>query len=232
MLDCNMASISENLSQVRLRMNAAAERSGRQPGSVELVAVSKSAKVPKIREAIALGLTTFGENRIQDAEPKIAELADPSLRFHMIGHLQSNKVKTAVALFSTIESVDTVRLAEKISQEAALAGKVMPILVEVNISGEAEKYGFKPEEVYGAMDEIVKLPNLKVEGLMGMAPNTADVELRRKSFKTLKGLFSVCKTIKSPNLEMKVLSMGMSDDFETAIEEGANRVRVGRAIFS
>lgn len=232
MLDCNMASISENLSQVRLRMNVAAERSGRQPGSVELVAVSKSAKVPKIREAIALGLTTFGENRIQDAEPKIAELADPSLRFHMIGHLQSNKVKSAVALFSTIESVDTVRLAEKISQEAVLAGKVMPILVEVNISGETEKYGFKPEEVYGAMDEIVKLPNLKVEGLMGMAPNTADVELRRKSFKTLKGLFSVCKTIKSPNLEMKVLSMGMSDDFETAIEEGANRVRVGRAIFS
>ena len=232
MLDCNMASISENLSQVRLRMNAAAERSGRKPESVELVAVSKSAKVPKIREAIALGLTTFGENRIQDAEPKIAELSDPSLRFHMIGHLQSNKVKTAVALFSTIESVDTVRLAEKISQEAALAGKVMPILVEVNISGETEKYGFKPEEVYGAMDEIVKLPNIKVEGLMGMAPNTADVELRRKAFKTLKGLFSVCKTIKSPNLEMKVLSMGMSDDFETAIEEGANRVRVGRAIFS
>ncbi len=224
-------SIRERLESVRSRIAGAAQRAGRRAADITLVAVSKGAAIQEIVEAGQAGLSVFGENKVQEAVQKIPAVSLAELQWHMVGHLQSNKVKDAVALFHLIQSVDTVRVAEKISQEAVLAGKTMPVLLEVNVSGEQAKYGFKSEEIYSAVDSVVQLPNIKVLGLMGMAPDAADPAPRRAAFKMLKGLFGVCKTMKYPALEMKYLSMGMSDDFEIAIEEGSNMVRIGRAIF-
>ena len=224
--------VKERLGSVRARIEAAALRSGRQASDITLVAVTKGAVAALISEACESALVTFGENKVQEAGEKIAQLNRPELQWHFIGHLQSNKVKSAVSLFHLIQSVDTVRLAEKINEEALAAGKIMPVLLEVNISGEEQKYGFSAEEIYTKLEPIAELPNLKVMGLMGMA-SEGDAEQARSQFKKLKGLFSVCRGMKknAGTLEMKYLSMGMSDDFEIAIEEGSNMVRLGRAIF-
>lgn len=220
-----------NLERVRALIAQAAERGGRNVADITLVAVTKGVEPAIVNDAAVQGLAVFAENKVQEAAEKIPQVTAPGIQWHMIGHLQSNKVKTAVALFQLIQSVDTVRLAERISEEAVLAGKTMDILLEVNASGEEQKYGFRPEEVYTAIDEVLAFPNLRVVGFMGMAPNSSDPELRRAAFKKLKGAFSVCKTLKRPNLEMKTLSMGMSDDFEIAVEEGATMLRLGRALF-
>ncbi len=225
-----MVSVKDNFEKIQSRLAAAAEKSGRSLKDVTVLAVTKAASIPQIQEAQALGLSLFGENRIQDATPKIAAL-DPGLQWHMIGHLQSNKVPEAVNLFAMIQSVDTVRLAEKINSEAEKSNKIMPVLLEVNVSAEEQKYGFSPEEIYTAIEEISVLESIQVLGLMGMAPNSEDPELRRAAFKKMKNIFSVCKSIKKDNIQMKHLSMGMSDDFEIAVEEGSNMVRLGRSIF-
>lgn len=226
-----MANFKESLDRVRVSIQNAAERSGRSAADITLVAVTKSVPAAVVSEAAAQGLTFFGENKVQEAAEKIPQVLAPEARWQMIGHLQSNKVKAAVSLFHLIQSVDSARLAEKIGEEAVLAGKTMDVLLEVNVSGEEQKYGFKPEAVYTALDEILAVPGIRVLGLMGMAPNASDPDLRRAAFKKLRGIFSVCKTLKRPNLDMKTLSMGMSDDFEIAIEEGSTMVRIGRALF-
>ncbi|MBI3316009.1 MAG: YggS family pyridoxal phosphate-dependent enzyme [Candidatus Omnitrophica bacterium] len=209
----------------------AAGESGRTAKDIQLVAVTKDVGSEAIREAIAAGVLLFGENRVQEAETKIPLVSAEGASWHMIGHLQTNKVKPAVSLFQTIQSVDSVRLAKAISGACAESGRTASVLLEVNVSGESQKYGFSPEEIYAAVEAIVALPNVFVKGLMGMAPNTGDAELKRAAFKKLRNIFSVLKTLKNPQLEMKVLSMGMSDDFEIAIREGSNMVRLGRALF-
>ena len=222
-------SISANLDAVRGRMRAASERAGRNPASVTLVAAVKGVDPPRLMEALDAGLTDCGENIVQDAEERIAALGTKAkaARWHFIGHLQSNKVGAALRLFDILESVDSVRLAEQISRRAdaaaqPVAGKA-PILLEVNVALETSKYGFRPEEVAGAISTISRLPNLSLDGLMTVAPAVADPERVRPVFRNLRLLAEANG--------LSVLSMGMTNDFEVAIEEGATLVRVGRAIF-
>lgn len=223
--------ISEKLEIIRKNIEEAAVKSGRALKDVTLIAVTKSASNEKILQAKEAGLATFGENKVQEAEAKIQALG-PGLEWHMIGHLQSNKVKTAVSLFNLIQSVDSVRLAKTINDEAEAAQKVMNVLLEVNASGEQQKYGFAPEEIYTALDQMREFKSIKILGVMGMAPNSPDEGARRAAFKKLKSIYSVCKSVKQPNLEVKILSMGMSDDYKIAVEEGSNMVRIGRALFA
>ncbi|MBI2095076.1 MAG: YggS family pyridoxal phosphate-dependent enzyme [Candidatus Omnitrophica bacterium] len=223
------ASIAERVAQVRERIEAAARRSGRSAGEITLVAVTKGVSAEGIKAARAAGLSFFGENRVQEAAAKIP--AGSPGEWHMIGHLQTNKVAEAVRMFQMVQSVDSVRLAGKIDEECARADRTMPVLFEVNVAGEAQKYGFKPEEIYAALDAAERLGRLRLVGLMGMAPNSAEAGPRREAFKKLRNIFNVLKSIKKENVEMRYLSMGMSDDFEPAIEEGSNMVRIGRAIF-
>ena len=227
-----MSFIQERLASIQNRIEAAAQKSGRSLKDIEVVAVTKGISVERILEAQAAGISVFGENRVQEAEVKIPAVQVPGLEWHMIGHVQSNKVKTTLALFGLIQSVDSIRLAKNISGESQAQNKVTRFLLEVNISGQPQRFGFSPQEIYGAVQEITKLPAIHVLGLMGMAPNKAAPGKIRESFKTLRNIFSVLKTLKSENLEMKYLSMGMSDDFEIAIEEGSNMIRLGRALFS
>ena len=219
------------LEAVRSRLEDAARKSGRSLKDITLVAVTKGTKTDLIRQAKEAGLVICGENRVQEAEEKILALLDTEIQWHLVGHLQSNKVKTAISLFQLIQSVDTVRVAGKISQGSLAENKMSSVLLEVNISGEAQKYGFKPEEVYSAIDEIGQMPGIRVQGLMGIAPNTPEEQPKREAFKKLKGIFSACKMLKHANIEMKYLSMGMSDDYVIAVEEGSNMVRIGRALF-
>lgn len=198
---------------------------------IEVIAVTKTAEVPQIREAMAAGFRVFGENRVQEAEPKILTLRDSGVSWHLIGHLQTNKAKLAVSLFSMIQSVDSVKIAERISREAEGLKKTMRVLLEVNISGQTQKYGFKPQSLRAAALTISKLPSILVQGLMGIAPYPASTDVKRTAFRSLKEIFLDLKKMENKNLTMRYLSMGMSDDFEIAIQEGSNMVRIGRAIF-
>lgn len=192
------------------------------PHEVTLVAVTKSVSSSVIREAFSCGIRHFGENRIQEAEPKIAQLSDlkQHLTWHLVGHLQSNKAKKAVELFDIIHSVDSVRLADILNRRAK---RVIPVLLQVNVAGEITKGGFSTDSVESALIEIRKLPNLEVIGLMTIAPLVSNPEEVRPIFRKLRQL--------RDKLELRHLSMGMSDDFEVAIEEGATIIRIGRAIF-
>lgn len=223
-----MTAIKENIERVREKVDAAAQRSGRSLNDITIVAVTKSASVAEVLEAREAGLTVFAENRVQDAQVKVPLVPG---EWHMIGHLQTNKIKTALGLFQCVQSVDSVRLAREINEALAAENRVLPVLLEVNISGEKQKFGFDPMEVYAAVDEIKTLTQLSVQGVMGIAPNTGDMEARRASFKKLKGVFTVLKSMKAERFEMKYLSMGMSDDFEAAVEEGSNMLRLGRVLF-
>lgn len=223
-----MVAVQSKIEEVRAKIEAAAKKSGRALKDVTLVAVTKGAKLEMILQAKEAGIGVFAENRIQEAQEKIPQV---SAEWHLVGHLQSNKIKDALGLFQMIQSVDSLSLAEKLNAELLSQNRVFPVLLEVNISGEKQKFGFEPERLYGAVDEIKGLSQIQVMGLMGIAPHTPDAVARRAAFKKLKGLFSVCKTLKSERFEMKHLSMGMSDDYEIAIEEGSNMVRLGRALF-
>ena len=217
-----MAAIAERLTLVRERIAAACRRAGRSPEDVTLVGVSKGFPAAAIEEALAAGLREVGENRVQEAAAKIQALAAKGLmpRWHLIGHLQTNKAKTAADLFGIIHSVDTVRLAQELSRRAS---EPVPILLEVNVGQEATKFGFDTTEVASALSAITTLPNLDVRGLMTVAPETDDPDTLRPLFQRLAGL--------REELDLRELSMGMTGDFEVAIEEGATMVRVGRAIF-
>jgi PLP dependent protein len=215
--------IEANIREVRNRIEQACQRSDRSPDEITLVAVTKVVEASVINTAFDLGIRNFGENRVQEAEGKIAQLTNlkPEVTWHMVGHLQSNKAKTAVELFDIIHSVDSVRLAGILNK---LAKKPLPVLLEVNVSGESTKAGFSLDKVAEAVKDIRRLPNLKLMGLMTVAPLVAEPEEVRPVFGKLRELRD------SSGLEH--LSMGMTDDFEVAIEEGSTMLRIGRAIFS
>ena len=204
------------------RIARACERSHRLPEEITLVAVTKSFEAAVIREAFDCGIRNFGENRVQEAEGKVGQLSDlkSDVTWHMLGHLQSNKAKKAVEIFDIIHSVDSVKLADILSRRAQ---KSLPVLLEVNVAGETTKGGLSVDEVAAAVEEIRKLPDLKVTGLMTIAPFVAEPEEVRPVFQKLREL--------RDSLGLEHLSMGMTDDFEVAIEEGATMLRIGRAIF-
>jgi len=214
--------IAANIKEVRRRIARACERSHRSPDEITLVAVTKGFEASIIRTAFGCGIRDFGENRVQEAEGKISQLADlkPDVIWHMVGHLQSNKAKTAVEIFDIIHSIDSIKLAEVLSRRVE---KPLPVLLEVNVSGEATKGGFSVEEIAVAVGEIRRLPCLGVMGLMTIAPFVADPEEVRPVFRKLRELRDY--------LGLEHLSMGMTDDFEVAVEEGATMLRIGRAIF-
>jgi pyridoxal phosphate enzyme (YggS family) len=214
--------ISANLRDVQGRIFKACERSHRSPDEIKLVVVTKEVGVSAIRAAFDCGVRDFGENRVQEAEDKIAQLSDlkPDVTWHMVGHLQSNKARTALELFDIIHSVDSVRLAEILSRRVE---RNFPVLLQVNVPGEATKSGFAVNEVEAVVGEIRRLPNLRVMGLMTIAPLVADTEEVRPVFRKLRELRDF--------LGLEHLSMGMTDDFEVAVGEGATILRIGRAIF-
>jgi len=223
-------SIIERIHRVRERVEAAARRVGRSADDVTIIAVSKTVPVERIEVAYHVGLKDFGENRVQEAQRKIAALRPPLIRWHLIGHLQSNKATRAVELFASIESVDSVHLAETLNRHAAARARELPILLEVNISGEESKYGFTPDGLRQAIPRLRELEHLRIEGLMTIAPLSQNPEDTRPIFRGLRQLRDELHD-RAPEINWHHLSMGMTDDFEVAIEEGATIIRVGRAIF-
>ncbi len=220
--------IFDNLKYATERIEAATLRSGRQAGQVTLLAVTKTVSAERIREAAALGLTLIGENRVQEAWAKFPLLSDLPLSWHLIGHLQSNKVKRALHFATLIESVDSLRIAREIDREAAALGKRIECFLEVNTSGESQKFGVAPDEAEALAGEIANLPHLHLTGLMTIGALSADSQRIRSCFRTLRRLQ---ERLNAAGSGITRLSMGMSDDFEIAIEEGATLVRLGRALF-
>ena len=214
--------IGANIKDVQNRIAQACERSGRSAKEITLVAITKSVGVQAIRAAFDSGIRDFGENRVQEAEEKIRQLSylRQSITWHMVGHLQSNKARTAEKLFDIIHSVDSVRLADILNR---CAEKPLPVLLEVNVSGEASKSGFSVNELSDVIGQIKPLSSLKLTGLMTIAPSSDEPEAVRPVFRRLRQLRDA--------FGLKHLSMGMTDDFEVAVEEGATMLRVGRAIF-
>lgn len=215
-----MDDIASNLDRVRERVARAAERAGRRPQDVLLIGVSKTVDIERIRAAVAAGVPALGENRVQEAKAKVEALGHP-VDWHLIGHLQTNKVRDALAVFDVIHSLDRLELARELDRRAG--GPPVRVLVQVNVAGEASKGGFGPDGVAAALDEIRRLPGLRVLGLMTIPPAVADAEAARPWFRLLADL--------AKRAGLAELSMGMSADFEVAIEEGATMVRVGTAIF-
>lgn len=222
--------ITENLKNVQNRIIAAAQRSHRNPSEITLIAVSKTKPVEMIREVYDAGIREFGENKVQEINIKY-EALPKDIHWHMIGHLQRNKVKAVIDEACLIHSVDSVRLAEQISKDALVKGITVSVLLEVNIANEETKYGFKAEETEDALMQIAKLPNICVRGLMTSAPIVNNPEDNRQYFRALKQLCVDLKAKNIDNTSMDFLSMGMTNDFQVAIEEGATHVRVGTAIF-
>jgi pyridoxal phosphate enzyme (YggS family) len=219
--------ISQNIANVRRRIEIAAKKRGKAANDIALIAVTKTVSADCINQAISDGVKIIGENKVQEAREKFDHI-NQTIKKHMIGHLQRNKVKYAVKLFDMIQSVDTFRLAEEIDSRSHVK---MPILIEVNTSGESSKYGCPPEDAHNLMKEIAIMSNLEVNGFMTIGIFSNDSEKVRNCFKMLKGIYDEAQDLNLPNTNISVLSMGMSADFEIAIEEGANMVRIGTAIF-
>ena len=227
-------SIAENIARVRDRIRAAAFRAGRPPESVALMAVSKTFPAESIREAHAAGLRLFGENRVQEFASKAGAVQSlAGARFHMIGHLQSNKAAKAAEFFHAVDSVDSLRLVEKLNEAAGKLGKKLGVLIEVNVGGEAAKSGIAPDspELEAILHAAPSLANLEVRGLMTVPPFSEDPEDARAYFRRLRELRDRLAGQNANGLQLTELSMGMSHDFEVAIEEGSTCVRVGTAIF-
>jgi len=232
-IDLIMVDIKANIEKVKQRIEAAARRVNRNPSEIILLAATKDVPVELIEKAIQSGITYIGENRIQEARSKYEALKEkyPQVNWHFIGHLQTNKVKKVLDIFSTIESVDSRRLIEDISKKAEEKGKQVNIFIEVNTSGEASKFGVTPEETGAVVSFASRFKNLKIKGLMTIAPLAQDPEKARPYFRRLKELREDIKKLNIAGAELDYLSMGMTDDFEVAVEEGSNIVRIGRAIF-
>ena len=222
--------VAENLEYVRAAIAQAAERAGREARDVTLIAVSKTVPLDLVRIAYNLGVTNFGENRVQDALPKIAEFSPPDVRWHMIGHLQSNKTGKVIGPFASVQSVDTLHLAQALERHAATKSFRLPVLLQVNVSGEASKEGMAPAQTLDVARQVVALPHLLVEGLMTIAPIAPNPEEVRPVFRQLRLLRDHLRN-EIPQCDWHHLSMGMTDDYRVAIEEGATIVRIGRAIF-
>jgi pyridoxal phosphate enzyme (YggS family) len=222
-----MSSVKENLLKVRERIERAAQKAGRDPKEIELVAVSKTVEIDRIKEAIEAGASILGENYVQEAQKKI-EVLGKRVSWHFIGHLQSNKAKYAVRLFDAIHSIDSIPLAEELDRRAEHSDRVIKVMIEVNLSKEATKFGTDEERVLNLAGRIRNLGHLSLEGLMTMPPYFDSPEMGRPYYVALRELKE--KMIQE-GIPLKKLSMGMSNDFEIAIEEGATYVRVGTAIF-
>lgn len=223
--------MKDSILTVKQRIAECCEKTNRDANEIQLVAVSKTVSAALVEQAIENGISLFGENRVFDAVAKI-ESVNKEATWHFIGHLQTNKVHKVIPLFDMIQSVDSVRLAEKIQIECKKCNKSMNILVQVNTSGESSKYGFAPEETIQAVERIRALPSVHIRGLMTIGALTEDENKIRACFRLLRDLFEEIKTLDLPNVRMDFLSMGMSDDYPIAIEEGANMLRIGRALFS
>jgi hypothetical protein len=220
--------LAENLNAIQQRMAGACARAGRAPGTVTLIAVTKGQPPEAVAEAAKLGLTLFGENKVQEAKAKIP-FCPGRLRWHLVGHLQTNKCRDAVELFEMIQSVDSLHLAQEINKRAEQAARTMPILLEVNAAGEASKFGYSPARLLSEFPQINALPRLEIHGLMTVPPWTPDPEKVRPLFRQLRALKDQCEQLLGAPLPG--LSMGMTGDFEVAIEEGATMVRIGTALF-
>ena len=222
--------IAENVARVRERMEAAARRVGRDPGKIRLVAVSKTVESDRIRQALEAGVDSLGENYVQEAQKKIEELGRGAA-WHFIGHLQSNKAKAAVRLFDWVHSVDSLRLAQELSRVAGQQNKVLPVLLQINLGQETTKFGALQDDTFRLLEQMGLLPGISVKGLMTLPPFFDNPEESRPYFHALRDLAEAVSRRKIAGVSMEELSMGMSNDFETAIEEGATLVRVGTAIF-
>ena len=221
--------ISANIDSIRQRIDSAAKRAGRDPLSVKLMAVTKTVEPERIEKALEAGLTLLGENYVQEAKDKIAVIGDTA-QWHMIGHLQTNKAKYAVKLFDCVHSVDRLELARELDKRAGQINRRLNVLIEVN-SGEQSKSGIDKTQALELVSLVAFLPNLAVRGLMTMAPYSDNPEDSRPYFKALRDLRDDINHAGITGVSMEELSMGMTDDFEVAIEEGATIIRVGRAIF-
>jgi len=221
-------SLAENLESIQQRIRAACARAGRDANSVTLLAVSKTHPPETIQAAVDCGQFLFGENKIQEAKAKIP-LCPGKARWQFLGHLQSNKVRDAVELFEMIQGVDSLNVAKEISKRAEQAAKTMPVLIEVNVAGEASKFGYAPEKLLAELNELNALPRIEIHGLMAIPPFAPVPEKSRPYFQRLRELKIECEKILG--VPLPHLSMGMSGDFEVAIEEGATLVRIGTALF-
>ena len=220
--------LAANLDSVQRRIRAACERVDREPNSITLLAVTKTQPPEVVSAAAKLGLVLFGENKVQEAKAKIP-LCPGNLRWHFIGHLQSNKCRDAVELFKMIQSVDSLPLAREINKRAEQAARTMPVLMEVNVAGEASKFGYRPEQLLAELKELNALPRIEIHGLMTVPPWSAEAEKARPYFRQLRELKARAEAVLGAPLPH--LSMGMSGDFEIAIEEGATMVRIGTDLF-
>lgn len=228
--------IRENILRIRERITLACSKINQDPDGITIVAVTKGRAPEQIREVVTAGITDIGENRVQEAIIKYNELTDRQtngqrIKWHMVGHLQTNKVKDAVRIFNLIQSVDSLRLANEIDKQASKINKIQDILIEIKTSPEAAKFGFGSDEAIEAIKEINKLKNINIKGLMTIAPIVDDPEKTRPYFRQLRELRDRIYHLPFTNYQLPVLSMGMTDDFEVAIEEGSNMLRLGRAIF-
>jgi pyridoxal phosphate enzyme (YggS family) len=223
-----MGTIAENLERVREQIAQATAKAGRAGDEIQLVAITKTHDAEKVREAIEAGQILFGESRVQEARAKIPELPS-NLRWHFVGHLQKNKIRHALPLFEMIHSVDSLALAEDINRIAEEEGMHPRVLLEVNVAGEGSKFGFHPEKLRTEMEALLALPRLSIEGLMTIPPIAEEAEASRKYFVDLRELRDALE--KDFDLKLQQLSMGMTNDFAIAVEEGATLVRVGTAIF-
>ena len=223
-----MTSIAENLERVRERIAGAAAKVGRAVDEIELVAITKMHPADRVREAIEAGQTLFGESRVQEARAKIPGLPS-NLRWHFVGHLQKNKIRHALPLFELFHSVDSLALAEEMNRIAVEEGMNPRVLLEINVAGEGSKFGFKLEAVRAEMESLLALPRLSIEGLMTIPPLAEEEEASRKHFVQLRELRDALE--KEFDMKLPRLSMGMTNDFPVAVEEGATLVRVGTAIF-
>lgn len=223
-------SVCENYRAVEEKVINACKRAGRNREEVTLIAVSKTKPVSMLEELLPLGVLDFGENKVQELTAK-EEVLPKNIRWHMIGHLQRNKVKYVIDKACMIHSVDSLRLAREISKEAVKHGLVMPVLIEVNVAGEESKFGVSVGETPALVEEVSKLPGIQINGLMTIAPYVEDPEENREIFRNLRKLSVDIREKNFDNVTMSVLSMGMTGDYEVAIEEGATHVRVGTGIF-
>ena len=225
-----MEIIKNNLEIINKKIKKAALRADRNPEEIKLVAVTKTATIEQIEEAIKAGVKIIGESKVQEAKEKY-QIITADIEWHLVGRLQTNKVKYAVEIFDCIHSIDSIKLAKEIDKRSLQFGKITNVLVEVTVSGEETKCGIKPEEVETFLKEISKFSRIRVRGLMTIAPIVEDKEEVRPYFRKLRELSKEIKSKNIKNVRMDYLSMGMSEDFEIAIEEGANMVRIGRGIF-
>jgi pyridoxal phosphate enzyme (YggS family) len=223
--------IAGNLAEVRARIAAACRKVGRRPEEVTLVAVTKTVGSVTAKALVEAGALDHGENRAQELERKAEALRDLPIRWHMIGHLQRNKVRAVLPIAQMIHSVDSLRLAQEIADQATKQGRKARVLIEVNVSGEASKFGLPPGEVAPLLKATASMENVIVAGLMTMPPITADAETSRPHFRRLRELRDSLAALRPPNAPLDQLSMGMSQDYAVAVEEGATLVRVGTALF-